>query len=441
MHIPKRSPCTMITRTALLLAITVTTVFAARAQQATDWGAFSQAIDAAPYLGKKFILEATIKVQAIDSTCDAEVWVRVDKPNNKTGFFYNMMDKPIRSKDWLTVTIKGKIDKEALYLVFGGLYHRRGIFFFDNFKLQVETSKGKYEPVAVPNGNFEADSLQTHWRYFQKRSGFVVSNTREDFYEGKQACKVDGSAFTKEPAVGDNDSTGKYAAVNGIKIYYEQYGKGEPLLLLHGNSESIGSFRLQIPELSQQYRVIAVDTRGQGKSTEDGTTYTYDLFADDMNALLDQLQLDSVNILGWSDGGNTGLIMAMKYPRKVKKLVTMGANVFIDNTVVEKWVFKELNKQLKEIKNDTAYADRNRVRLINLLLTEPKHTFEELKAIACPVLVMAGEKDVIKENHTRSIAANIAKSTLLIAPKETHEYPRENAKAFNAAVLAFLQKQ
>jgi pimeloyl-ACP methyl ester carboxylesterase len=431
----------MMTKSALLFLITFTAIYYAKAQVAADWGAFSQQIDAAPFAGKKFILEATVKVQSIDSTCDAEVWVRVDKPNKKIGFFYNMMDKPIRAKNWETVTIKGQIDKAALYLVFGGLYHRKGIFFFDNFKLSVETSSGKYEAVAIPNGSFEDDSLHTSWSYLQKRHGFIVSATANEFFDGKKSCMVDGSQFKKGYNFGSNDSTGKYATINGINIYYEEYGNGEPLLLLHGNSESIQSFRRQIPELSEQYRVIAVDTRGQGKSTEDGKLYTYDLFAEDMNELLNYLKIDSANVVGWSDGGNTGLIMAMKYPRKVKKLVTMGANVFINNSVVEKWVFKELNKQLREMKNDTAYYDRNRVRLINLLLTEPKHTFEELNIISCPVLVLAGEKDVIKENHTKSIASNIGKSTLVIAPKETHYYPTENAKAFNATILEFLKKE
>lgn len=97
-------------------------------------------------------------------------------------------------------------------------------------------------------------------------------------------------------------------------------------MLLHGNSGSIIQFGEQILPLSQYYKVIAVDTRGQGKSGEDNRAPTYDLFADDMNALLDPLHLDSVDILGWSDGGNTGLIMAMKYPAKVHKLVTLLLN-------------------------------------------------------------------------------------------------------------------
>jgi pimeloyl-ACP methyl ester carboxylesterase len=239
---------------------------------------------------------------------------------------------------------------------------------------------------------------------------------------------------------GNNDSTGKYVIANGIKIYYEEYGKGQPLLLLHGNSQSINAFSLQIPEFSKYYRVIAVDTRGHGKSSENGKTYSYDLFADDMNALLNVLKIDSANILGWSDGGNTGLIMAMKYPKKVKRLVTMGAIVFIDNSVVDEWVFTELHKQLNEMKFDTSYSDRNRVRLINLMLTEPKHNFDDLKIISCPILVLAGQNDVVKENHTRSIAQNIRNSSLTIAPNETHDYPIENSRAFNQTVIEFLKE-
>jgi pimeloyl-ACP methyl ester carboxylesterase len=191
--------------------------------------------------------------------------------------------------------------------------------------------------------------------------------------------------------------------------------------------------------LAKQFRVIAVDSRGQGKSTEDGKTYTYDLFAEDMNAFLDHLHLDSVNIVGWSDGGNTGLIMAMNYPSRVRKLVTMGANIFINDHVVEKWVFKTLNKEKKDLLRDNYPGSANRLRLINLLLTEPKHHFDELNRVTCPVLVMAGEKDVIKESHTRNIAQAIPGSTLMIIPKATHYLPTEDAVTFNKAVIDFLK--
>jgi pimeloyl-ACP methyl ester carboxylesterase len=413
------------------------------AQGPSDWGAFSQRVDVTALQGKKFKVEAAVKMVLIDPTAESEIWVRIDKSDKKMGFFYNMMDKPIRTTDWKIFSIEGKIDKKAESLNFGGLYHRRGIFYFDAFKLYIENGNGGWKEMSLPDNSFEGDTtaVRKAWGFLQQRSFFTSAVTSETAYEGRSSFKVDGTSFVKQNTYGNNDSTGKYTVANGVPIYYEEYGSGEPLLLLHGNSESIIGFNKQIPELSKYFRVIAIDTRGQGKSKEDGKKYSYDLFAEDMNALLDCLRLDSVNVLGWSDGGNTGLIMAMKYPAKVKRLAVMGANVFIDKTVVDKWVFKELNEQLKEFKSDTTYKSVNRKRLITMLLTEPNHRFAELLQIRCPVLVMAGEKDVIKEGHTKAIAAGISKSELVIFPGGTHEMPRENPTVFNKTVLDFFAKR
>ncbi len=426
----------------LFIILIVPGFLVAFAQMPNDWGAFSQRVDAAPYIGKKFRLQAAVKVQVIDSSAEAEVWMRVDKAEKKMGFFNNMMDKPIRLNEWKIYTISGKVDKNAIWIYFGGLYHRKGIFYFDDFKLFVETEKNKWEQVNLPDGGFESDTviLRKTWGYLVQRNGFTKGVTESASYEGKRSFKIDGSSFIPEDTYGNNSHTGKFAKVNGINIYYEVYGQGEPLLLLHGNSCSISLFEKQIPELSKKYKVIAVDTRGQGKSSEDGKTYTYDLFAEDMNALLDHLNLDSVNIVGWSDGGNTGLIMAMRYPVKVKKLVTMGANVFIDKTVVSRGTFNEVRKLKKEFEEDSSAFAKNRLRLLNLLVTEPNHSFEDLKKISCPALVVAGEKDIILEEHTKGIAANIPKSTLMIVPKATHYFPSEDAKAFNKAVIDFFEK-
>ncbi|MFT3908596.1 MAG: alpha/beta hydrolase [Ferruginibacter sp.] len=417
--------------------------FIADAQTANDWGTLVRIFNAKKYAGKKFKIEAAIKVQLIDPNADAELWVRVDKENNKMGFFYNMMDKPIRSNEWKVYNVSGRIDKGAEYLVFGGMYHRKGIFYFDEFHLYIETEKDKFEEIMLPISDFESDNIETKkfWNYPQVRKGMTTGVSGKDFYGGKQCFIIDASTLIGERTYGNNDSTGKYANVNGINIYYEEYGKGIPLLLLHGNSCSISLFEKQIPEFAKKYRVIAVDTRGQGKSSEDGKTYTYDLFADDMNALLDYLKLDSVDIVGWSDGGNTGLIMAMKYPKKVKKLVTMGACIFIDHSVVANSTFKIVKNEMKELQHDTSYIGRNKYRLHNLLLTEPRHSYQELNTISCPVLVVAGEDDIIKEDHTKHIAASIPKSTLMIVSKATHYFPSDDPAAFNGAVIHFLENE
>ena len=124
---------------------------------------------------------------------------------------------------------------------------------------------------------------------------------------------------------GSNKQVGKYAYVNNIKVYYEIYRAGEPLLLLHGGCGSIENFVYQIPDLSKNFKVIAVDSRAQGKSTDSDQEITYALMASDMSVLIDKLNLGSVHVVGWSDGGNVGLELAFAYRQKVKKLVTFGA--------------------------------------------------------------------------------------------------------------------
>ncbi|RZL04540.1 MAG: alpha/beta hydrolase, partial [Pedobacter sp.] len=120
------------------------------------------------------------------------------------------------------------------------------------------------------------------------------------------------------------DKNGKFVDIVDAKIYYECYGKGDPLILLHGNNGSISDFYKLIPELSKHYTVIAIDTRGQGKSTDLTTSdYTYELFANDLLQVINTLNLGKINILGWSDGGNTGLIFNAAHPEKVNKLITI----------------------------------------------------------------------------------------------------------------------
>lgn len=407
---------------------------------AGNWGAFNQNIDIKPYRGKKFQLQAAVKVNPIDSAAAGSIWVRVDRPNKKIGFFYNMMDKPIRLNEWKTYTISGKIDKDAERLAFGGLYHDKGQFYFDDFKVLIETEENKLEEIPIGEGGFEGDTaaIRKSWGFLQQRNGFVVGPVDDAAYAGRRSFLVDGSNFVAPKTYGSNPDAGNYVSVNNIKLYYEVYGQGEPLLLLHGNSESISSFRRQIPELSRHYKVIALDTRGQGRSTEDGRKFTYELFAEDTKALLDHLRLDSVHILGWSDGGNTGLIMAIKYPSKVKSLSVMGANLYNNSSSVKPWVNNALRKERLEL-SDTAQRDAFRMRMIDLLLNEPNINEQSLETINCPVLVMAGSDDVIKEAHTRLIARNIKNSQLVIFPKGNHYEPAERPARFNKTVLDFLK--
>src|ERR1051326_708144 len=116
---------------------------------------------------------------------------------------------------------------------------------------------------------------------------------------------------------GDNKTVGKYYEVRGFKMYCEVYGQGQPVLIIHGNGGSISNFAQQIPYFSKKYKVIIADSRNQGKSTDTGDSLTYEMMADDYAALLDVMKIDSAYVIGWSDGGINGLLLAVRHPEKV----------------------------------------------------------------------------------------------------------------------------
>ncbi|WP_316803676.1 alpha/beta fold hydrolase [Pedobacter nototheniae] len=226
---------------------------------------------------------------------------------------------------------------------------------------------------------------------------------------------------------------GKYIDLGDAKIYYEEYGKGEPLVLLHGNNGSIADFYKQIPFFSKNYRVIAIDTRGQGRSTDlTEHDYSYKEFADDLFKLIQNLKLNKVTILGWSDGGNTSLIFNYEHPEMVKKLITIGAN--LNPAGVEEEVINALKLQASENKAGT------NLRLVNLMLNHPHISTEAIGNIKNPVLIMAGRNDVIKEEHTKLIHNAIQNSELQIIADATHYVPFEQAEKLNNLILDFLKK-
>jgi pimeloyl-ACP methyl ester carboxylesterase len=225
---------------------------------------------------------------------------------------------------------------------------------------------------------------------------------------------------------------GKYIDLENAKIYYEEYGKGHPLLLLHGNGGSISDFYQQIPFLSKHYRVIAIDTRGQGKSTDLTTEdYTYEEFAHDLYKVIQYLNLEKMSIIGWSDGGNTGFIFNSEHPELVGKLITIGAN--LNPSGVSENILNDLKKQISE-------NEAGNQRLIKLMLNQPDITSKQLSHINNSVLIIAGSDDVIKEEHTKEIHKLIQDSELEIIQNATHYAPFEQPKKLNELLLEFLRK-
>ncbi|NVO86145.1 alpha/beta fold hydrolase [Hymenobacter terrestris] len=280
-------------------------------------------------------------------------------------------------------------------------------------------------PAAAPE---PAAQLPDSLRYLQR----VIA------LEEQQAAIAQRPAPDSVP-YGRNPAAGHYLPVRGGRLYYERYGRGTPLLLLHGNGQSIAAFRHQLSELAQHYDVLALDTRAQGRS-EDATTdtFTYELFAQDVAQLLDSLHLGPVDVLGWSDGGNTALALALARPAAVRRLVVMGANLF--PAAIEPDYLALFREQLRQAQHHPDPQAPHRARLLQLLLQEPQMQFAQLAAVSVPVLVVAGEHDLVLKAHTRELARSLSRGEVLILPNATHYAPQEIPEAFNQAVLEFLAR-
>ncbi|WPU97246.1 alpha/beta hydrolase [Mucilaginibacter sp. cycad4] len=241
---------------------------------------------------------------------------------------------------------------------------------------------------------------------------------------------------------GDNAAAGKYYDVRGIKLYTEVYGKGKPLLMIHGNGGSINAFEKNIPYFAKKYKVIAVDSRAHGKSTDPRDSLTFEMMADDFAALLDIMHIDSAYVIGWSDGGINALVMAMRHPEKVIKLASTGANLWPDSTALIPSLWRDMEKEYTS-KKDYHFVtakEKNDRKVFMLDYKEPNIKLSALKAIKCPSLIIAGDHDLIVTMHTVQIAENIPNAYLWILPNSGHGTLVEHAGEFNKKVDGFFEQ-
>ncbi|MBO5303696.1 MAG: alpha/beta hydrolase [Lachnospiraceae bacterium] len=209
-----------------------------------------------------------------------------------------------------------------------------------------------------------------------------------------------------------------YIQLNGQVIYYEKTGEGSPILLVHGNGESIKTFEVLIPALSKKHTVYALDSRGHGKSAA-VSEYHYADMAEDVAAFVQALDLVKPAFYGFSDGGIVGLLAASKYPTLFSALAISGANLTPSGC------------RLAERIKDRLHYMKTKDPLTKLMMTEPHITKEDLSKITIPTLVLAGAKDCIKRSETKRIADNISDSTLKILPGEDHfSYVVKSPKLF-----------
>ena len=262
--------------------------------------------------------------------------------------------------------------------------------------------------------------------------------------DGFEQIMIDFEKMANDPKsiYGQYKAVGKYYNIRGFKMYAEVYGQGQPLLFIHGNGGSGRNFFKQVPYFLKKYKVIIADSRAQGKSADPGDSLTYEMMADDYAALPDAMKIDSAYVVGWSDGGINGLLLAIHHPEKVKKLAITGANLRSDNTAIPQELLEMIAPTYNALKNKPARNEGENAgyKLVRMLMEQPHIPDTDLQKISSPSLVIGGDHDVIKVEHTMEIFNNIPKAYLWILPGSGHSTPIKYADDFNKKIEEFFKK-
>jgi pimeloyl-ACP methyl ester carboxylesterase len=254
--------------------------------------------------------------------------------------------------------------------------------------------------------------------------------------------KAADSATIVDPKVpyGANAQASGTFTHDGVSLYYETYGNGAPLLLVHGNGGSIGGLAAQIEFFKQHYTVIAMDSRDQGRSADSDGPLTYEAMTDDLAALINHLKLDSVDVIGWSDGGIEALLLGVRHPGKVKKIVSMAPNLNPTTNAI----YKETDELFSSMLASTPDSERNTpagkraLKVAGMMLKEPNIDPTQLERITAPTLVMAGDHDLVRTEHIVEIFTHLQNAQLAILPNSTHMVPFDDPELFNTTIERFL---
>ena len=250
-----------------------------------------------------------------------------------------------------------------------------------------------------------------------------------------------------------NNIVENYIDIGDIKMYYATFGTGEPVFLLHGGMVDYSSWFLQIKELAKYFQIFTPDTRAHGRTTDSDKPLSYELFASDIVQLMNKLDIEKASFVGWSDGGCTSLVLGLKYPELVNKLVLCGTPYSISNYFPE--IFESFSnvdpnnlpkdyKFIKKAYEKVASNPNNWPKFIekgmDLAMREPNFTLEQLKNIRSPTLIIEGEIEhlyplaVIQEMNDA-----IPNARLEVIPGGTHLALIEKPKTINKLIISFLK--
>ncbi|KPA93269.1 alpha/beta fold hydrolase [Pseudomonas asplenii] len=240
-----------------------------------------------------------------------------------------------------------------------------------------------------------------------------------------------------------------YANVNGIKLYYTRTGHGSPVVLLHGGLANSDYWGNQVKALAAKHTVIALDSRGHGRSSRDSRPYGYDLMADDVVAVLDHLKIAKADIVGWSDGAILGLDLAIRHPSRVGRIFAFAANsttAGVKENVEKNPTFaayiERAGKEYVKLSPTPKEYDAFVEQISHMWASQPNWSDADLAKIKTPVLIVDGDRDeAIKRENTEYMAATIPGAGLLILPNASHFAFLQDPAFFNAALLNFLDGQ
>ena len=253
--------------------------------------------------------------------------------------------------------------------------------------------------------------------------------------------------LTKPQPLPDAEATGT-VAVGGAQIHYMVWGDAhaKPVLLLHGGLGAAEDFGGQVGALSEACKVIAIDTRGHGRSTDVENPLGYPLLAGDVAGVMDHLGIASAAVVGWSDGGNIGLEMAINAPRRITRLFALGANYQTSGTrpsafhdaLVGAYV-GHAGEQYARISSTPADFEAFSGKVFTMWGSEPLFSEDQLAGISTPTLIAAGVyEEAIEEAHTKRMAELIPGAELLLIGNTSHFALWQDPDAVNAAILEFL---
>ena len=238
-----------------------------------------------------------------------------------------------------------------------------------------------------------------------------------------------------------------YVVNDGARIYYATFGHGPPVILLHGGFGNTEVWGNQVPALTRAgYQVVAIDSRGHGRSSRDERPLTYELMASDVVAVMDQLILPRAAVVGWSDGAIVGLVLAIHNPDRLTRVFAFAANMDpsgvipgVDHDPMFLRFFAKAERDYRRLSpTPDGFADFQRA-VEHMWDTEPNYTAADLARITTPVAIVDGDHDeAINRSHTEYLARSIPGARLIILPAASHFAMFQQPREFNDAMLGFL---